>query len=159
MAISDFALAFTVLIGNEGGYTVDNGGPTMYGVTQAVARRWGYTGDMKALPLATAHDIAKKQYWDPYQCDAMPTAIAFQVLDASYNGGHPAAWLQMAVGVVADGQIGEVTLTAVRAADPWKVLCIFNAMRLKYLASLKQPQYSGGRMNRIANNLLQGDLK
>ena len=33
-----FNQAFTQLIGNEGGYTVDDGGPTNFGVTEAVAR-------------------------------------------------------------------------------------------------------------------------
>ena len=41
------------LIEREGGFVanpVDRGGPTRYGITEAVARAHGYAGDMAALP-------------------------------------------------------------------------------------------------------------
>lgn len=149
--------AFTALIGNEGGYSnnpADPGGETMWGITARVARGWGYTGDMKDLPLDTAKAIAKKFYWDPYQCDQFDPRIGFQVLDAAYNGGHPAQWLQQAAGVTADGVIGAVTAAAVRAADPLKIVILFNASRIFYYTSLGTwPDFGRGWSNRIANNL------
>lgn len=152
-----FADAFTKLIGNEGGY-VDNqndpGGATMWGVTQRVATAWGYTGAMQDLPQSTAYQIAQTQYWNPYQCDQLDPRVAFQVLDAAYNGGHPAQWLQRAVGVTADGIIGAMTIAAARLADPLKTIMKFDAYRLQYLASLNNPTFADGWMNRIANNLL-----
>ena len=45
------------LIDREGGYVnhpADRGGPTCWGVTQQVARAYGYIGDMRALPRSTA---------------------------------------------------------------------------------------------------------
>ena len=54
------------VIAVEGGYSnhpADRGGPTRYGVTQEVARRHGYTGDMRAFPYEEAVAIYKRQYW------------------------------------------------------------------------------------------------
>lgn len=158
--MSTFDDAFTALIGNEGGYSfnpADPGGETMWGITARVAHGWGYTGDMKDLPLDTAKAIAKKFYWDPYQCDQFDPRIGFQVLDAAYNGGHPAQWLQQAAGVTQDGVIGSITVAAVRAADPMKIIMRFTAYRLQYLGNLPTwPNFGHGWSNRIANNLIRG---
>ena len=44
----------------EGGYSdnpLDSGGKTKYGITEAVARAYGYTGEMRDLPLSVARAI------------------------------------------------------------------------------------------------------
>jgi lysozyme family protein len=155
--MSAFDDAFTALMGNEGGYSnnpADPGGETMWGVTACVARANGYTGAMKDLPLETAKAIARNVYWDPYQCDQFDARVAFQVFDAAYNGGHPAQWLQQAAGVDADGVIGAVTIAAVRAADPMKIVALFNASRIFYYTALiTWESFGKGWANRIANNL------
>jgi Glycosyl hydrolase 108/Predicted Peptidoglycan domain len=54
------------LIGREGGYVdhpADRGGPTRWGVTQAVAREHGYRGDMKDFPRGLAIEIYREDYW------------------------------------------------------------------------------------------------
>ena len=154
---ADFAAAWQALLGNEGGYAdnpADPGGATMYGVTERAARAHGYTGPMQALPLETAQNIAKTEYWDPYHCDQMPQEVAFQVLDTAYNGGHPAEWVQQAVGVTADGIIGPQTLAAINAADPDKIVMRFNGARIDYYTELGAwPTFGRGWMHRIANNL------
>jgi lysozyme family protein len=158
--VSSFDDAFAALIGNEGGYSnnpADPGGETIFGVTARVARAWGYAGDMKDLPLDTAKAIAKKNYWDAYQCDQFDPRIGFQVFDTAYNGGKPAQWLQQAAGVKADGVIGSITVAAVRAADPMKIIMRFAAYRLQYLGNLPTwPSFGHGWANRIANNLIRG---
>ena len=148
-----FDKCWALTLGNEGDYTVDNGGPTRWGVTQAVARRWGYQGDMKVLPQETAKQIAMANYWSPFGCEYFPLPIAFQVFDTAYNGGHPLAWLQ---GILQTTATGSDLGTILDLANPWEVVAKFNARRLQYLASLKQPQYANGRMNRIATNMAQG---
>jgi len=152
-----FDQAFQDLMGNEGGY-VDNpsdpGGATRYGITERVARKRGYTGDMRDFPIDLARQIAKAEYWDPCHCDALPEEVAFQVFDAYYNGGHAAMWLQEAAGVPADGLIGPATIAAVNAANPDKIVMRFDALRLKYLGSLSTwPAFGHGWANRIADNL------
>lgn len=150
--------AFAALISVEKGYWDDPaGGPTMYGVTERVARAWGYQGDMRNLPLATARSIAKSEYWDRYQCDQFAPAVGYQVFDAAYNGGMPVRWLQAAVGATVDGVIGAKTIAAVRAADPAKVILSFNASRIQYLTSLAGWASNGkGWARRIADNLMKG---
>jgi lysozyme family protein len=53
------------LIAREGGFVdhpADKGGPTRWGITQAVARRHGYKGQMENLPRSVAALIYKQQY-------------------------------------------------------------------------------------------------
>jgi lysozyme family protein len=158
--MSAFDDAFVALIGNEGGYAnnpADPGGETMYGITARVARANGYSGPMISLPLETAKQIAKAEYWDKYYCDQFDARIGFQVFDAAYNGGKPAAWLQQAAGVQADGRIGPVTIAAVKAVDARQIVMRFLSYRLTYLGGLSTwPTFGHGWANRIANNLLKG---
>lgn len=156
---ADFEACWKLLVGNEGGFTVDNGGATMWGVTEAVARRHGYTGDMRALPQSTAYAIAKTEYWQPWQLDNLPTWAAFQILDFVYNGGPGYRDAQKVAGVAADGVPGPVTAAAISKMNSWEFVAKLSSMRLRYLASLKEPEYADGRMNRIAGNLLQGGLQ
>jgi lysozyme family protein len=55
------------VIAREGGYSnhpADRGGPTNFGITQAVARANGYAGDMRQLPRAVAEAIYRRLYWE-----------------------------------------------------------------------------------------------
>lgn len=155
--ITDFDGAFMRLLENEGGYSdhpLDPGGKTMYGITEKVARAWGYLGEMKDLPLETAKQIARAYYWTPSRCDQLPPAIAFHVFDATYHGGPAVQWLQKAAGVTADGIIGAKTVAAVRDKNPAELVMAFNALRLGYLANLKTwPEFSRGWARRIIRNM------
>ena len=54
------------LIEREGGYVsnpADKGGPTCFGITEAVARANGYSGAMRQLPREGAAAIYKRLYW------------------------------------------------------------------------------------------------
>ncbi|OYV74694.1 MAG: hypothetical protein B7Z66_15585 [Chromatiales bacterium 21-64-14] len=152
--MDNFLAAWQDVLGNEGGYSnnpADPGGATMYGVTQRVARRYGYMGDMRDLPLSMAQDIARSEYWNPYQCDKFDPRVAFQVFDTAYNGGEPVKWLQQ------DGIMGPKTVTAVNLTPALVVVMRFCAYRLQYYTSLKGwPTFGKGWTNRVANNLLKG---
>lgn len=152
--------AFMALIGNEGGYSnnpADPGGETMFGVTARVARAHGYTGAMRDLPLETAKAIAKAQYWDPCRCDDLPPVLAFQLLDAAYNGGYPAKWLQLAAGVKPDGKIGPATIQAANSAESHALVLRFLAYRLTYMTSCRGwSTFGRGWARRIASNMLRG---
>jgi lysozyme family protein len=158
--VTSFDDAFDALIGNEGAYSnnpADPGGETMWGVTQRVARAYGYTGAMRDLPRDTAKAIAKKLYWDPLRLDELDARVAFQIFDANYNGGHPVIWMQGAAGAKVDGLIGPATVSAVQATDPLRFMLRWNALRLRYFASLKTfGTFGKGWTNRIANNLMKG---
>ena len=54
------------VIEREGGYVdhpADRGGPTRWGITEAVARRSGYLDDMRMLLPCDAAAIYKRLYW------------------------------------------------------------------------------------------------
>ena len=161
---ASFMGAFQRLLGNEEGYVdnpADPGGATKWGITERVARSWGYEGDMRDLPRSTAEAIAFNRYWQPYQLDKLPASVAFQVFDAVYNGGAAILWLQRAAGMPADqqdGRIGPETLAAANDVLPSKLIARFDAQRLLYMADLSiWPDFGRGWARRIANNLLLGE--
>lgn len=158
--MASFDDAFDALIGNEGKFVdnlADPGGATCWGITERVARACGYVGAMQDLPKETAKHIAKTMYWNPLYLDSFDPRVAFQILDANYNGGHPVIWMQGAAGAPVDGLIGPKTIAAVQATDPLKFMMRWNALRLIYFTSLKTwPTFGKGWVRRIANNLTKG---
>ena len=154
-----FDTIFERLMKHEGGYINhpnDPGGETMYGVTKRVAVAHGYTGAMRNLPKETAQAIADKDYWQVIRGDDLPDDVAWQVFDAAYNHGTRQAikFLQRAVGVNADGFIGDVTLSAVNAMDKNDIVLLFLAERLQFFTNLKTwGAFGKGWSRRIAGNL------
>lgn len=153
----NFDTAFTTLLKHEGGFSnhpADPGGKTRFGITEAVAREAGYRGDMRELPLDLAKRIYKDRYWGAVRADELPAAVRYAVFDAAVNSGvrQAARWLQRAVGVRDDGVIGPVTLAAVRAADPERLLRQLLAQRLRFMTNLPTwPSFSRGWARRIAD--------
>jgi len=89
----DVAELIDEVIAREGGYSnhpADRGGPTHWGITQAVARANGYVGPMQALPRAQAVAIYRRLYWDQpgygFVAEQAP-AIAAELFDAAVNMG------------------------------------------------------------------------
>ena len=114
------------VIRREGGYVnhpADRGGPTNWGITQAVARQHGFAGDMRNLPRATAADIYRRIYWLRPGFDKVAERyprVAAEMLDTGINMGPEAAgqFLQRALNallgtsLVRDGVIGRRSLEA-----------------------------------------------
>lgn len=153
----NFNTAFDLLLGHEGGFSdhaADPGGKTNYGITEAVAREAGYTGDMRELPLQLAKDIYLARYWRPIRADDLPPGIRYTVFDAAVNSGTAQAtkWLQRALGVEADGVIGPKTLAAAYAQDMHALRMRMLAQRLRFMAGLQNwPSFSRGWARRIAD--------
>lgn len=122
------------LIDREGGYvnnSADKGGPTCFGVTEAVARANGYAGAMAQLPRDEAAAIYKRLYWLRPRFDQVATrsaAVAAELFDTGVNMGPAVAvtFLQRALtalnrngsdypDLTPDGQIGDQTLAALDA--------------------------------------------
>jgi lysozyme family protein len=85
------------LIAREGGYVAlgpDRGGPTCYGITQAVARGHGFAGDMAKLPRETAAAIYRADYWAKPRLDAVAALapqVAAELFDTGANMGTATA--------------------------------------------------------------------
>jgi len=122
------------LIEREGGYVnhpADKGGPTCYGITEAVARAHGYAGGMRNLPKNEAAGIYCRLYWLRPGFDAVAersAAVAGELFDTGVNMGPAVAatFLQRALtalnrnggdypDLAPDGRIGKATLAALDA--------------------------------------------
>ncbi len=145
------------LIDREGAFVDhpdDKGGPTMYGITEKVARLHHFDGPMRHMPRSLAVAIYKDQYWagpnfDRVSMLSMP--IAEELLDTGVNMGI--AWagkfLQRSLNalnnqgthysdLVVDGLIGNATLGALKDY-------------------LDRRQHEGERVMLKALNCLQGE--
>ncbi len=157
----NFDDAFERLLGHEGGYAnnpADPGGETMWGVTRDTARRNGYMGEMRDMPVDVAKKIARRQYWDAVSADSMPSAIRFDLFDGAYNSGPSQAikWLQRAVYADDDGVMGPKTLMAANTYSPVAIVARYNGQRLKMMADLKTwPTFGKGWARRVAANLIE----
>lgn len=117
------------VIEREGGYSnhpADKGGPTRWGVTEQVARAYGYSGDMRALPREIAVRIYRARYWDGPRFDQVAATFpraAEKMFDIGVNMGTgiAAKFLQRALNLLnreasawpdipVDGEIGPMTL-------------------------------------------------
>jgi lysozyme family protein len=119
------------LIEREGGYVNhpnDRGGPTRYGITEAVARAHGYGGAMTELPQDEAVAIYRRLFWLRPRFDEVAERVprvAAELFDTGANMGPAVAatFLQRALtalnrngkdypDLVPDGRVGERTLAA-----------------------------------------------
>ncbi len=122
------------LIDREGGYVnhpADRGGPTCFGVTEAVARAHGYGGAMRDMPRGEAEAIYRRLYWLRPRFDEVAKRtprLAAELFDTGVNMGPAVAatFLQRTLtalnrcardypDLVPDGRVGETTLKALDA--------------------------------------------
>jgi lysozyme family protein len=122
------------VIAREGGFVdhpADRGGPTRWGVKQAVARAAGYGGDMRHYPRHAAAAIYRKRYWTEPRFDAVArraSRLAAELFDTGVNMGPSVAagFLQRSLtalnrqgrdypDIAVDGAIGPRTLAALDA--------------------------------------------
>ena len=122
------------LLEREGRYVnhpADRGGPTNFGITEAVARAHGYRGAMRNLPREEAAAIYRRLYWLRPRFDEVARRtphLAAELFDTGANMGSAVAatFLQRALtalnrngkdypDLVPDGRIGETTLAALDA--------------------------------------------
>lgn len=122
------------LIEREGGYVnhpADKGGPTCFGITEALARAHGYAGAMRNLPRHEAAAIYRRLYWLRPRYDQVAkrsVRVAAELFDTGVNMGPAVAttFLQRALtalnrngkdyaDLTPDGRIGPLTLRALDA--------------------------------------------
>lgn len=130
----DISALIDEVIAREGGYShhpADRGGPTNFGITQAVARANGYAGDMRKLPRTLAGTIYRRLYWErpgyAFVAEVAPD-VAAELFDSAVNMGPGTAtgFLQRALNALnrnqkdypdlkVDRTIGAKTLAALSA--------------------------------------------
>ena len=135
----------------------DPGGATMKGITFEVFRRFKRNPyltkqDLLHISDQDVHDIYKQLYWDKVHGDELPIGIDYAIFDCAVNSGCATAskLLQEAVGVTADGVIGNQTLQAVQKANIRSLLENYYAERTAYYQSLPTfGEYGNGWINRV----------
>ena len=146
----NFDAAFDYLMRVEGGLVNDvrdKGGMTKYGIST------------KAFPNLKIVDITKEQakeiyrvhYWDACRCDDLPASFDIAVFDTAVNQGVKKAvlTLQRALGVTADGIIGEKTIASCRSSGEQE-LRNFLLWRLREYSRLDDYKVFGnGWFNRL----------
>ncbi len=122
------------VIAREGDYSdhpADRGGPTRWGVTEAVARAHGYRGEMRAYPREEAVAVYRRIYWLHPGFDRVAEIapdLAAELFDTGVNMGPIVAvgFLQRALNALNHGAsdypdlpidrcIGNRTVEALRA--------------------------------------------
>ena len=121
------------LIELEGDYVDDprdSGGATKYGITEAVARKHGFQGNMKYLSYETAYDIYEKDYWNAFKGDELvklDSELIEMLLETSALCGvyRTSVWLQRCLNVLnnqgkyypdikVDGKVGDMTFMVLK---------------------------------------------
>jgi lysozyme family protein len=158
------------LIEREGGFVAnpaDKGGPTCFGITEAVARANGYRGAMRQLPREEAAAIYKKLYWLRPRLDEVAersARVAGELLDTGVNMGPAVAvtFLQRALtalnrngkdypDLVPDGRIGAQTLAALDAFLQIRGQASGETVLLRALEALQGERYLRLAERRPAN--------
>ena len=148
------------VIGREGGYSnnpKDRGGPTRWGITEQVARAYGYRGDMRDLPRETAVTIYRRRYWLDVRFDKIAAklpAVATEMFDCGINMGQAVAatFLQRSLNVLnrgakdypdigADGAIGAMTLAAIEGYRTRRAGAEGEAVLLWLIRALRAGRY------------------
>jgi lysozyme family protein len=155
--VANFRPAFEFLLPNEGGFTIDQGGATKFGISQR-----GYPDmsldEIRDLTIAEAEAIYRRDYWEPNRYGAIDSQpIASKVFDLAVNmqgpgrhKGAPANKLLQGACVLCgakiecDGVVGADTLNAVNQANEIQLMRNLVALavaRYKQIAQV-HPEYA-----------------
>lgn len=143
----------------------DKGGPTKYGITLATWRRVGYDKngdgvlneeDVKLLTKDDFHRVFKQNYWNACKADKIQDqSVANMLVDFAYNSGvkRAATYLQLTLGITADGIIGNKTLFAINKSNGKRLFERFKKTREDYLKSIakgEQKDFLDGWLRRLS---------
>lgn len=151
----------------------DRGGATKYGITLATWRRVGYDKngdgvlneeDVKLLTEEDFHRVFKNNFWDACKADKIQDqSVANMLVDFAYNSGVKRAitYLQLTLGITADGIIGNKTLFAINKSNGEILFKRFKKTRKNYLMSIAkgtQKDFLNGWLRRVSY-MTYGHLK
>ena len=149
--MDSFATCFAFTLRFEGNFTDSQADPgnwtsgevghgelrgTKYGISAASYP----TLDIANITLQAAENIYHQDFWGPINGDALPLPVALASFDAAVNSGVRRAviWLQQAVGVQTDGDLGKITLAAILHGNPLQISQETISRRLEFLTKLPE---------------------
>jgi lysozyme family protein len=156
-----------ITIGKEGKYSnnpKDSGGATCWGITEKVARKHGYEGEMKDLPRELAVTIYTQTFYLAPRFDSifqLSRSIGAEVFDSGVNCGPATSsrWLQKCLNVLNHGNKDweNVEVTGLVNASTLLALQAFLKMRgakgemvlLRMLNSMQGAYYIGLAEQRV----------
>lgn len=162
MVAETFPHALRLVLVDEGGLDDDphdHGGRTAHGIIQREydgfrARHGLPHQDVWQITAAEYTEIYHDRYWMPW-CDRLPAGMDYAFFDACVNAGpaQAARTLQRALDLRADGNMGDVTLAAAKAAgeeDAEALIHAFAESRRAFYRALAQfPRYGRGWLARV----------
>lgn len=160
-----FQKIFDYLLKVEGGYSndkYDSGGKTKYGIIEVEARRYGYKGHMRDMPIEIARDIYDKKYYHGNRLnEVVNDKIALSICDWIVNSGiWGAKKAQQALNIinnsnlVVDGKIGNQTLFELNHVDADNFLQFYHELQRRFYRSIvasrpTQRVFLKGWLNRV----------
>ncbi|RRD39242.1 hypothetical protein EII29_07490 [Leptotrichia sp. OH3620_COT-345] len=161
-----FKKIFEYLLKVEGGYSndkYDSGGKTKYGIIEVEARRYGYKGHMRDMPISIAEDIYRKKYFLGNRLnEVVNDKISLSICDWIVNSGNwGAKKAQQAINLIegrqvlaTDGKIGNNTLFALNNVNSEKFLQVYHDLQRKFYRSIvssrpTQKVFLKGWLNRV----------
>lgn len=152
-----FEKALDITLGHEGGFSddaLDSGGKTNWGITEKVAKFYGYAGKMEDFTVEDAKHIYRIGFWHKNRLDEIAEyydPIAVEMFDTGVNMGAPTAarFMQRAINclnrdqtlfddLVIDGVLGSKTIDALgklsKLTEKRSILKMINALQgTKYI--------------------------
>lgn len=165
----NFDLCFDRVIGHEKGFQnnpKDRGNWTSGKIGQGVLKgtKYGVSAmsypneDIENLTLERAKAIYRVDFWAQAGCEVAPNVLKFDLFDTSVHSGPSQAlkFVQLALGVTADGKLGPQTTLSMSNADPYRLFTHFNGHRLDFLNNNPTlfAEFGRGWTQRIADNLI-----
>jgi lysozyme family protein len=161
-----FETALQLVFHAEGGLANvpgDRGGLTKYGVTNKTYQSYRRLVSDPALPRSVrditvpiAADVYRRLFWDQCSAGACELPLAVVVFDMAVNSGPETAkrYLQRALGVPEDGEIGPQTLAALHVADQKEVAFRYLDLRWGFYEAIirrdrTQAKFRRGWLNRL----------
>lgn len=146
----------------EGGYSdhpEDKGGKTKYGITENILLAWiELTGiehiGVEHINKSQAKEIYFDLYWQKIRGNELPDGLDLMVFDHCIHAGQGIAIMHMqkAIGTLADGIIGPMTIGAIKSMGEGDVLkAIHNISVGRLVIAKNSPTFFLGWFNRIVN--------
>lgn len=155
-----FSACLPIILKNEGGFVdnlADSGGATNLGITQGTLSNWLKRGatidEVKALTPEAVSPIYHDLYYVPSGAVSCPSGVDLIVFDTAVNMGTgiAARFLQNAVGVMADGHVGPITVSAIAHAAPGGLIDkICDARIARYRGLSNFNVFGAGWLSRVA---------